>query len=165
MDLFNEKIVSRRKDGKDFAIIAGIVVLAVAVSFLVLLFLPGIAPFLVIGVIYLGYWLITQRNIEYEYAVTNGDIDIDMIISQRKRKKVFSGNCKDFELIARVKSDKYDGQIKNCKNVKDYSSHNDNADVWFIYSTQAGPAVILFEPTPQMIDCFFTFAPRKVYRY
>ncbi|NMA67438.1 MAG: hypothetical protein GX957_14595, partial [Clostridiaceae bacterium] len=126
---------------------------------------PGFSTILIVGLLYLAYWLITNRNIEFEYAITNGDIDIDKIINQRKRKRVFSGKVKEFEVVARVKSDKYTNQIKACKNVLDYSSGNENVDLWFIYLNKGGPTVILFEPTAKMIDSLFTFAPRIVHRY
>ncbi|NLM75704.1 MAG: hypothetical protein GX187_06400 [Clostridiaceae bacterium] len=165
MDIFLEKIVKKQKNVLDFLIIIGIVLAAIILSYLLLILVPGFSTFLVVGVIYLAYWLITNRNIEFEYAVTNGDLDIDKIINQRKRKRIFSGNVKEFEVVARVNSDKYTNQIKQCKNVKDYSSNNKNAEVWFIYINKGEPTVILFEPTPKMVDSLFTFAPRVVYRY
>ncbi len=165
MDMFIEKIVKRRKDAMDMAITAAVVIVALVASFLLFVFVPGFSPLLVAGVLYLAYFIISKRNIEFEYAVTNGDLDIDSIINQKKRKRAFSANCKDFEMVAKVKSDKYSREIKECKNVKDYSSHNEHADVWFIYMRQGAPTVILFEPTAQMIDNFYTFIPRKVFKY
>jgi len=165
MDLFIEKIVKRRKSAADIGLTILIIAAAFVLSYLAVIMIPGLALFLVAGFAYLAYFLISRRNIEYEYAVTNGDIDIDMIIDQKKRKRVFSGNCKEFEQVARVKSDKYTKEIRECKNVKDYTSRNGNAEVWFIYLKKNQPTVILFEPNSQMIDSLFTFAPRVVYRY
>ena len=165
MDMFMEKIIKRRKSTMDMLLIAAIIIAAIVASLLLFALVPGFSAILVAGVIYLAYFLITKRNIEYEYAVTNGDLDIDAIVNQRKRKRVFSANCKDFELVVKVKSDKYSREIKECKNVKDFASHAEHADVWFIYMSQGAPTVILFEPTSQMIDHFYTFSPRKVFRY
>ena len=165
MEMFVEKIIKRRKSGLDMAITALIIVAAIIISFALLIFIPGFAPVLVAGVGYLAYILISQRNIEFEFIVTGGELDVDMIINQKKRKRVYSGNCKDFELVAKVKSDKYTREIKESKNVKDFSSHDERADVWFIQIVQGTPTVILFEPTQSMIDIFYTFNPRKVIRY
>ncbi|UKI37385.1 MAG: DUF6106 family protein [Clostridiales bacterium] len=41
------------------------------------------------GVVYGAYILITHFNVEYEYILTNGDIDIDKIIAKKKEKKSF----------------------------------------------------------------------------
>lgn len=165
MDMFVEKIIKRRKSGLDMALTALIVIVALVASFAIFLFIPTFSPLLVAGVCYLAYLVVTKRNIEFEYIVTSGDLDIDMITNQKKRKRVFTGNCKDFEVVAKVKSDKYTNEIKNCKTVKDYSSHNERAEVWFIYLRQGTPTVILFEPAQQMIDIFYTFIPRKVTKY
>ena len=35
------------------------------------------------------YKMYKSKNIEFEYAVTNGDLDIDKIISQRKIREIF----------------------------------------------------------------------------
>lgn len=165
MDMFVEKIVKRRKSGLQVALAVGIFVLATVISIVLFLIAPTFSPILIAGVYYLAYFLVTKQNIEYEYIVTSGDLDIDMIINQKKRKRVFTGNAKDFEMVARIKSDKYDGEIRNCKNVKDYTSHNERADVWFVYTRQGEPTVILFEPTQSMIDILHTVAPRKVFKY
>lgn len=164
MDVFVEKIVKRKKSTADILLTVLIILACVVISFFLFLYIPAFSSFLVVALIYLGYYLITSRNIEYEYAVTNGDIDIDTIINQRKRKRLFSGNVKEFEAVARVKSDKYTSQIRNCKNVKDYSSRDKNADVWFIYMNKGEPSVILFEPNSKMVDSLFTFAPRVVHK-
>ena len=49
-----------------------------------------IAFLLLAGMGYGLWWLLTSLNIEYEYSVTNGDIDIDQITAKRKRKRIVS---------------------------------------------------------------------------
>jgi len=106
-----------------------------------------------------------MRNIEYEYIITNGDLDIDRIVNQRSRKRVFTANCKDFEVVARVNSDQYTHNIRQTKTVLDFSSNNPEADKWFIFLTKDNtPKVILFEPDEKMIKNFRTFIPRKVFQ-
>lgn len=164
MDVFIEKLVKRRKNILNLLLAFLIIIGTLGLSFLSLVYVPYLSAFLVVGLFYLAYYLITMMNIEYEYAVTNGDLDIDKIINQRKRKRMFSGNCKDFELVARVKSKHYTRDIQNCNNILDYSSNSKDADVWFISIRKEGKhTVILFEPNQQMIDNFRIFIPRKVF--
>ncbi len=166
MDIFIEKIVKRRKTPTDIAFAVLMVLVALILSFVAFTFLQSFAIVVVFGIGYLAYILITRRNIEYEYSVTNGDLDIDMIANQRKRKRVFSMSCKEFEVVAKVKSAQYTHEMKECKTVKDFTSLSPNADIWFIFHRQGGtPTVVLFEPTSQMIDNFRTFIPRKVFQY
>lgn len=165
MDMFIEKIVRRRKSPLDFLLMFLIVIGTFALSFLALVYIPGIATILVIALFYGAYILMSMLNVEYEYAVTNGDLDIDKIINQKKRKRMFSGSCKEFDVVAKVNSRQYTREIQECKNIKDYSSHSKTAEVWFISMRKEGKhTVILFEPLPQMLDNFNIFIPRKVFK-
>lgn len=165
MDMFFEKIVKRRKSLLDMAYIMAIVMVAFILCYLAAGLLFGFSPIIICGVLYLSWFLATKRNVEYEYAVTNGDIDIDIIINQRKRKRVFSANCKDFDVVARTDSDQFTKEIRETKLVEDYSSRNPQSETWFIWLKHNGATkVILFEPEERMIESFRTFIPRKVFK-
>ena len=161
MDIFNEKIVKRNKGILDVLLIIGVIILAIiAAAFLFLnmkIFFYLLTPVL----IYIVYYVITSTNIEYEYAVTNGDLDVDAIIDQRKRKRLLSHHCREFELVARLDSSHYSGRIRDCKNVKDYSSRGEDAEKWFVFMKKEGKnLVIIFEPSNKMIDNFAMYNPR-----
>lgn len=164
MDIFMEKIVQKRKDAKDYLIIVGVIIATIFLMLLVLNFIPGMAFFFLIGLGYIAYLLITTRNIEYEYAVTNGDLDIDKIIAQRKRKRIFSANCKNFEIVAKLKSSHFSNHYKNFKNQMNCATSLDSENVYFIalnYNNEQ--TVVYFEPTEKMLKNFKTFIPRKVF--
>lgn len=86
MDTFVEQIVAKKKGAKEIAVIAGTIFLIVVLVFVLFMFLGYFSLVIDMLLIYGAWWLITSQNIEYEYSVTNGDIDIDQIIAQRKRK-------------------------------------------------------------------------------
>ncbi len=164
MDIFMEKIVKKQKDIKDHLITISIIFLAIILMLLALNYLASMAMFFIIGIGYLAYLLITTRNIEYEYAVTNGDLDIDKIIAQRKRKRVFSANCKSFEIVAKVKSTHYTPQYRNFKNKIICSGSLEGDGVYFIvlhYKNEQ--TIVFFEPTDKMLNNFKTFIPRKIF--
>jgi len=166
MDVFMEKIVKRKKDAKDHLITVGIIL----AGFVIMLFVP-IIPYigslwLVInaGIIYLMYYLITSRDVEYEYIVTNGDLDVDKIVSKRKRKRIFSANCKEFDVVARLNSDKYDHEARNIKNRLELVSSMKSPDIYFATLNYKGErTIIFFEPSEKMLNSFKTFIPRKVF--
>src|SRR5690554_5734038 len=110
MDVFIEKLVKRRKTMADVLLILLIVAGAVILSYLIMRYIPQFAMILIIGLFYLVYVLITKLNIEYEYAVTNGELDIDMITNQKQRKRLLSVNCRDFDVVAKVDSLQYTKQ-------------------------------------------------------
>lgn len=164
MDIFIEKIVQKRKDAKDYLIIAGVIIVALFLMLVVLNYIPGMGFFFMIGLGYIAYLIITTRNIEYEYAVTNGDLDIDKIIAQRKRKRIFSANCKNFEIVAKVKSSHFSNHYKNYKNQMNCASSLNNDNVYFIVLNYKNEqTVVYFEPSEKMLKNFKTFIPRKVF--
>lgn len=166
MDVFIEKIVARRKGAKDFimilAVIIGGLILSGAVFSIKLV--SSFAPIIVLGVIYVAYRLIVSRNIEFEYAVTNGDLDIDKIISQRKRKRIFSASCKEFEVVAKLGSVHFTQDVKNINKRIEAVSSMDSPDVYFATLNYSGQkTVVFFEPDKRMLDAFKIFIPRKVF--
>lgn len=97
MDIFREQIVERKKNTKDMAIIAGIVALTLLLSF-VLISIAGALAFLLLCGLWYGAWrLITGKNIEYEYIITDTILDIDKIIAKRSRKRILSIDLADAE--------------------------------------------------------------------
>ncbi len=164
MDIFMEKIVTKKKDIKDYLIITAIVIGSTVLSMVVLTFIPGMGLLFIAGILYLAYLLLTTRNVEYEYAVTNGDLDIDKIIAQRKRVRVFSASSKNFEVVARLKSDHFTPQYKGFKKQIDCTSSKEADNVWFIVLNYKNEqTVVYFEPTEKMLQSFKTFIPRKVF--
>ncbi len=164
MDIFMEKIVRKKKDAKDYLIMAAIVIASIILVPVVLTYLGELGFIIAIGIIYVAYLLITTRNVEYEYAVTNGDLDIDKIIAQRKRVRVFSENCKNFEIVAKLKSSHFTPHFKSYKGQIDCTSTKEADGVWFIaLNYKNEQTIVYFEPTEKMLQSFKTFIPRKVF--
>jgi hypothetical protein len=166
MDTFIEKIVAKKKDAKDYLITTGVILGAVVVTpFILSIQLIGSMGLLVVAAIIYGIFkVVTSRNIEFEYIVTNGDLDIDRIIAQRKRKRIFSANCKEFDIVARVKSEHYTPHIQQIKNSIKAVSSIDSENAFFITLHYSGEkTVVYFEPDERMLKNFRTFIPRKIH--
>lgn len=94
MDNICEQLVERRKTGKDIAkyaaICAGLALCAAACIFfafysqMMILILAAIIP------VFLAVWILMGINVEYEYIVTNNEMDIDKIIGRRKRRHMIT---------------------------------------------------------------------------
>ena len=168
MDIFLEKIVKRKKTFIDSAIIAGIVLLAILLIMILgsIKFLSSLFLLFIVGIGYIAYILIRRRSVEYEYIVTNGDLDIDMIIAQRKRKRIFSGSCKDFEMVAKLTSGQYDNNTQSIKKRIIAVSSMDSSDVYFVSLVKDGQkTLVFFEPHAKMIESFKKYIPRKVFEW
>ena len=57
--------------------------------------------------IYLGYFLTSRANAEFEYINTNGEIDIDRIINGKKRQTMATFNCNTILNIEKYDSKKH----------------------------------------------------------
>ena len=93
MDVFAEQLVKKNKTSADYikigGIAAGAVVLASVFMFLAMTVLFSFVIPAVL-VLFLGVWLIGNTNVEYEYIITNNEMDIDKIIGKRKRKRMIT---------------------------------------------------------------------------
>ncbi len=165
MDIFFEKLIARKKTIEDYMYIAGIFFSAI-VAFFAVPYIPianrlWLAAYA--GIIYGAYYLITSRNIEYEYIVTNSDFDIDMIIAKRKRKRIFSANCKDFERVDRLDVDKLVRFKSEGRNfIHAYGSLR-SPDLFYAALNYNGlKTVVIFEPDERILDAFKTYIPTKV---
>ncbi|NLM78216.1 MAG: hypothetical protein GX173_09040 [Ruminococcaceae bacterium] len=169
-DTFIEKIVQRRKTGKDALKIIGL--LGAALVLLIALLILGqifgqyisfLVPLLLVGIFYGLWFFMTGLNREYEYIVTNGDLDIDMIINRRRRKRIFAGKAKDFEVMARVDSDDYREAQKGKYTLLDCSASLQAPDNWFVLTEYKGERTLLvFAPDERMLKSMKRFNPSKI---
>jgi hypothetical protein len=167
MDTFIEKLVTRRRGFRDNLVTSGILagtVLLILLSLTVkVLQQLGVGIFLAAGFVFLGYRLIAARNIEFEYIVTNGELDIDKIIAQRKRKRIFSASCKEFEILSPVKSNSFSQSVQSIKNRIDASGSIDSPEAYFATLNYKGnKTLLIFEPDEKMLNNFKIFIPRKI---
>jgi hypothetical protein len=117
MDTFCEQLVKRAPTTKENIKKALILFLALFLGGIIFLlasyYLGYIFGFLFGGVIFfLGFYLMGMYDYEYEYIVTNGEIDIDKIIAKRKRKRILSVSAKSFTAFKKLlDSDKLSDQV------------------------------------------------------
>lgn len=169
-NVFIEKLVTKKKDAKDLMLSLGICAAGVIIIFATpylnryIPFIGSLWMLIAAGVVYGIYRFITSRNIEYEYIVTDGDLDIDMIIAQRKRKRIFSANCKDFDIVTRFKGKQHhDSQLANIsKRIEAVSSMESNDVYYIIVSYKGEKTAVFFQPDERILKAFKTFIPRKV---
>ena len=149
MDNFTEQIIKQSLTFKRVCVIIATVigVLAVcAVSFLFFRIL--VFPFAALSGFAI-YWVSSMQGREVEYEVTNGDIDIDVIIARRDRKK-----------IVRVRGDKIESllPISKAPSTKQFdrvvmAARSKNTVTWaFTYHSKKGSTIVLFEPNDKVLD-------------
>ncbi len=150
MDTYSEQLVkkiSSSSDGmKKILILAGGVILAIVL--LVVTFTVTPFALLAVAVVVYGiYWFMSSINVEYEYIVTNGCVDIDKIISQRKRVNLISVDAKAFTDFGNYDGQDFDGTVISAIGGEYPRMYAD------FTSSQYGNTRLVFSPDEKTLEC------------
>lgn len=161
MDIFVEQLIKKKLNGKDFLIIAGIIAAGV-ILIIASTLIPMISAIVLVGVCFGAYYLITSRNLEFEYSVTNGDITIDKIINRRNRKRVISMDAHNIDFMGR-----YDPKVHSGKNYAArimVTESGDGEDAWCFAGNhpQKGSVLVVFNPDEKVLAAIKPYLPRQV---
>lgn len=170
MVTYHEYIVKRKKKPLDYLICFGSPFAALIVAYLlggiIMTFLPILA-FLVTPVwaacIWLCYKFITGTNQEYEYLLTDCDLDVDKIINKNRRKRIISTYRKEIVAMAPIGSSNLPSGWENLPKVEVCSDIKDEG-VYVLIVSQDTQKAIYFQPTEKMIDTMVMRNPRKVFK-
>lgn len=161
MDHFIEQIVKKRFSWKDYALFVLIFIAGLVVIGLSMIFLRPFVILVLAGVCFGIYYIITSRNLEFEYSVTNGDITIDKIIFRRSRKRVVSLDAHAIEEIG-----KYDPEKMKGKSFARFtaSAFEDGRDSWYFIADipKKGRSLVVFSPNEEVLEAIRLFLPRQV---
>lgn len=160
MDTYAEHIVKKIPTGNDtLKKVLAASVSIITGTLIAIVFMP-IGLLFAMAIFYGGYYWFTIFDIEYEYAVTNGEIDIDKIIAKRKRKKMLTVNAGTFETFAKIEN----GNLPD---------NNDNRTVFMLSGgeneyyadfnhSEYGKSRLIFSPNEKMLDCINPYLPRSI---
>ncbi len=165
MDSFVEQLVKKKKSAGQIVAIISTVVLAVfllALSILLIAWIRGFAAFVIVGVFYGAWYLLTAQNIEYEYCVTNGDIDIDRIVAQRKRQRIVSVSGKKIESAGRYVPEKWTGRPMDRTVIAAPSDREDNLYYFTYRSKKRGHTLVVFQPDERVKNSLYEGLPKLV---
>ena len=155
MDTFFEQIVKKKKTPIEWCIIVGSVLGALVLITASLLYIPSLLLIIAVLAIFGAWWLITSQNNEFEYSVTNGDIDIDRIIAKRKRKRLVSVSGRKIECLlpfdaARVRTDGFQRVVVTAP------SANEEGLWYFTYhSKKNGHTIVIFQPEERVLNALY----------
>lgn len=164
MDTFFEQIVAVKKNAKLIVALIGIWLLALLLCFLVFMYsgyIGSIFVLLMAGIIYGAYKLSGMLNIEYEYIVTNGTMDIDKIVNKSSRKRLSS-----FELSSVSRLEKFNMALLNNidkKNLVIACNEKDDGAYLMVYEKEGKSAeYIVFSPNEKMQSAIIKFLPKFI---
>jgi ABC-type nickel/cobalt efflux system permease component RcnA len=181
-DIYLEYMIKKKKTGKQKAIIALVVTagLVLTAAMLAVIFVGAVAlqgtqisqfafsiGFVLIALMWYGaYLIISMQNIEFEYILTNSEIDIDKIMSKKGRKHIVSFDFKDVTVCAAVEDKEHNHDYENVKPDKIYNAIGDSngTNIYFAdFSNDTEKARLLFQPTYKMISSAKRYNPRNIH--
>lgn len=163
-DLYSEWLVKRKTPTYTFAVkLLIFAAMMIALTFAILTL--NVVIFIVAIAIGVGfYFYSTSVKLEFEYIYVNGELDIDKIMNQARRKRALTFDMNHLEIIAPEDSHHLDGyNNKTCK-AYDFSSGNKDADGRYVlYGTVNNEMIkVILEPNDRILNDMRMSSPRKV---
>lgn len=159
MDVFFEQIIPIRKTGKTIAVFFGIWILAALLAAVVFYLLGSFSLIFIFGIGYGAYILSSKLNVEYEYIITNGILDIDKITNKSSRKRIIS---LDLSGVTRLEKFNTNATLSGKDTV--FACDRDDPNAYLVTAQKAGePAVnFVFSPNDKIKSAIMKFAPKFI---
>lgn len=163
MDVVCEQLLSVKLDGGKKAKLALIIfaalILTAIVAFARFIFSAFIflAFLALVGIWFGAYKLACRLFVEYEYIMTNGDLDIDMIINKSKRKRLTTVNCKEIEKIS-----KYNADARNQNAIVCCDLQNSEPFLVLARNSKNETVKLIMSPDERMAEAIKKFIPRII---
>ncbi len=163
MDIYAEQLVAKNSGSDVTMKKAGIIIAMVVLVVALIVFFSWLFPINValgVFVCYGGFYIMSGFGVEYEYLVTNKDLDIDKIMGKRKRKRLVSVDISTIERF---------GKFENVENVPDGTtlvlagSNAGEGDYYadFKHST-LGNVRLIFTPNEKILNSINASLPRLI---
>ena len=160
MDTYCEQLVKIKKGAKFYFLTFAIWFAVLIIALLSFAFLRILSAVIVVAAGYGAYYLNGFLSIEYEYIITNGTLDIDIIYSKRSRKRIASLELTDVESIEKYKGEALD---KNrYKGVYIACNKDDTNAYKLVFSGDSGLKAAVISPNDRTRTEIVKFVPKFV---
>ena len=162
-----QKITKKQKTMVLIMFFMSIILLPIlgVLTFLMRLSFVGLA--LICLVAWLEYKFVTNINIEYEYALTSTGHDVELeiakIINGKKRKNIFSGDCKQFEMVAKVKGIKDCEAYRKMNRIECVRTMEEKENFFIVTNTEEGRKVIYLQLNEELKEGLRKTIPSKFF--
>lgn len=166
-DIFKEFRIEQKKTLQDRLKQIGLVLGTIIVCIVLLGINFSIGFLLDIGVVCGAGYLMSKLSKEYEYALTNNEIDIDVIYNKNSRKRVITIDMKKINIMASIKDENHSGEINKpgLKVINASDNANDESTYAIITeSEKVGLCKVLISPNDTLLNELYKQAPNKVFK-
>lgn len=164
-DVFKEQLVAQKMSQKDKA--QRIIIIIGAVLLGIVAFVIGgafIGPLAIVGLVFGAAFLASKYKREYEYSLTNNEVDIDVIYNKERRKKILTIDFKKIDIMASIKDERHQESLERAQKTINASDGEFTKDTYaIIYPVEGVPTKILITPNEEMRTLMYKQAPHKVH--
>lgn len=111
------------------------------------------------GFLWLGIFVISNANVEYEYIVTNNEMDIDKIIGKRKRKRMITVDLSKADDIGTYPPE---SDIEADTTVHATSGLAKNAHYLLVRHKEYGKVKVIFNPNEKLREAIAQETPKSL---
>lgn len=166
MDIFKEFIIKRELTSQEKAIRFCVSVASVALAFTFIAFtftttLMILGMLLAMASVYIGWQLTVRFLIEYEYIITNFDLDIDKIVNQSTRKRLCTVDLHTVSEYGKYSENVTVGENETLIKAQ---ANNIELDDYFLRfkHREYGDCLLLFTPSMEAMELIKQALPRNV---
>lgn len=164
MDSFKEQLV-RAEDLRLYNLAKVVSIMLMVLGFLAIVFLGVIASMVIVAIGGALFYFKRFLYCEYEYAVTNGEVDIDCIYEVKTRKRKITFNIKEVDLLAEVNSQYYkDFSNKPTKILNCVPKGNKHKEYAALVTEGTTRVQVVFIPNKEFLDACYIYNPKAVKR-
>lgn len=171
MDVFKEQLVKKMATTKEILLKAGMILLTGLIVIAAAVYSPFLGGFAIlaimagVGAVYGCIYFYPLLNVEYEYILTNGEMDVDKILGKKKRKRLLTFDVTKAERFgpydpALVNDEQFDNRIHAC------IAPNLKSTYFLTFEHHSlGKCLLLFNPNEEMLGYVKEALPRtaKIY--
>lgn len=165
-DIFKEQLVKAKPTSKDNMQKVLVIVGAILISTVAFIFGGAmLGPIVVVVAVWGALYLSAFFKKEYEYSLTNNELDIDVIYNKQRRKRLISIDIKQINVMAGIKDDKYAHELERGQKVIEASDGEGKPNTYGIVCGHEGQTVkLLITPNEEMLNLIHRQAPNKVHK-
>ena len=160
-EVFVECII-KRKTNISAVLLRILAIFVVLIGVFTISFLGMLGITITALLIYVTYLCWSYTSIEYEYSFLNGELTVDKIMGQRKRKTVDCFDIKKADVVAPSFSDEVIRAAGNIKTIDYSSGHKSDSLYSIIMNNGKGMVQVIFEPDEKMIEAMYHVRPNIV---
>jgi len=137
--------------------------LLIIVGLLFFLLMPPIAALVIFAGGYLISYFIGDKNMEYEYTMTNGSVDIAVIYNASRRKELYQFDMSNAAMVVPYGSNRISNE--NFVKVRDYTSksEDDSNKVSIVLEEDGKKSCVNLELNEKSLEHIKQFARHKCY--